>query len=172
MGFPNSLKGDPVNKVVRTALLSAALIPLVACNSDDESANDLPTGKWLSAPSETDEDGLVTTSYLCFSSDGKAYDVELEDDDGEYYIRLYHGTYSVSGTTVSINNTDKTKYVGTELPTDLSTLPVESMGDDTFAYSASFAVDGDKVTLSLMGVSVEKTPVATVPAYMAGISCK
>lgn len=49
---------------------------------------------------------------------------------------------------------------------------VESMGDDNFAYSASFAVDGDKVTFSLMGVSAEKTPVAKVPAYMAGISCK
>lgn len=161
-----------MNKTFRTALLAAALLSLVACNSDDETANDLPKGQWLSAGTETDEEGLVTTNYACFGNDGITHSVELEDDAGDLYLAWTLGSYSVSGSELSVNFTEKVDYSGSVLPADLTKLPSESMGEDIDSFTAQYSTTGDKLTLEFMGMSTTMAPVATVPAYMAGISCK
>lgn len=161
-----------MNKTFRIALLAAALISLVACNSDEETANDLPKGQWFSAGSETDPDGMVNTSYVCFANNGVSHSVNLEAETLHYEANWSRGPYSVSGSKLSVSYTEKIEYSGSVMTSDLSKGEMEPMGDDEVFFTAEYAVAGDTLTVTFKSFETKMLPVAKVPAYMAGISCK
>lgn len=159
------------------ALSLLFLLTLVGCDTATSSGNALsegefPTGKWFAKPESVDKYGYLINEYNCFDSQGKAHMV-WHETDGEYYdAEWQQGTYVISGSSISIDYTDKVDYSGER---DLKTfvgLESESMGDDEYGFTANYSVGTNTLTLSLGTMSEVLYLASSLPDYVQSVTCK
>ncbi len=165
----------------RSMLLGASslVVLLAGCDAADSvkdavSGDDLPTGQWLSSPSEEDEDGLVSTKYLCLTDGGAAYQVH-EDVDGSgllpnYDLAIYQGTYAKAAGTLSLAFTTRAIYDGETIPTSPSDFDFETLGTDAINVATAYSVSNDSLVLG--DNAAVYYPADDQPAYLSLYPCK
>lgn len=165
---------------MKKSILALALFSLsflVGCDTATSNGNVLsdgsfPTGKWYAKPESEDEDGYLINEFYCFDSQGKTHMVWHETDGENYDASWHQGSYVISGSSISIDYTDKVEYSG---ESDLKTfegLESESMGDDEFGFTANYSVGTNTLTLSLGNLSEVLYLASSLPDYVQSVACK
>lgn len=167
--------------VFRSMLLGASslVVLLAGCDTADSVKNavtgdDLPTGKWLSSASEEDEDGLVTTKFLCLTEGGAAYQLHEEVDNSgmipDYDLSVYQGTYAKAAGTLSLAFVTRASFTGETIPTSADDFEVETLGTDAINVATDYKVTND--TLILGDNAAKYYSADDQPAYLSLYPCK
>jgi hypothetical protein len=162
-----------MNKI-HSLLAASALLMLVACGSDSSSSNatssGLPTGQWLAAPVESDE-GYTYHKYSCYTTSGNLQFVDVEESADGYDIGWYQGGYSYEDGVLSWLAEQRTAYIGSTVPANLTSLTAESMQGDVMGFSGTVSINGGVMTITASAGTMVLSPVTEIPAYMTDIPC-
>ena len=89
-----------------TMLMAILSLGLTSCGDDNDEPTDKTdiVGTWKLSGKE---DGFTYTSLIQFTKNGKFYNVEIAEEDGDMEVEVIRGIYSVSNGVITITEKDE-----------------------------------------------------------------
>lgn len=161
-------------------------VMLISCGDDNAviaTSNSELQGQWWYGTSSNTE--TTSETYMCFNSNGVAYEVTKRiysyEDQFELDLRWYKGTHTTQGDSLTIDLPEKVVFgkMDDTTTSDIQLINGTFRGigeNDTYRFTVSAVQSQNTLTLSMpyndQIMSLVYTKATTLPSYMNGITCE